>query len=58
MNLWHQKLEKTKKMIKIGMTFAWKTGVYLRKANKQIIKKKGQKPIQTHFPINPIHVGP
>ena len=26
-------------MTKIGMTLAWKTGVYLRKANKQIIKK-------------------
>ena len=50
MNLWHQKLEKTKKMIKkIGMTLAWKTGVHLGKANKQIIKK-ATNPYKPIFP--------
>ena len=31
------------------MTLAWKTGVYLRKANKQIIKKKATNPF-SHQP--------
>ena len=55
MNLWHQKLEKNQENDKNRNDLSVENRRVLKKSKQTNNNKK--KP-QTHFPINPIHVGP